>query len=287
MLPLKHFPPPRRSPARFQWEAVADIRLDLTGHVGFPPGCGGTLHSHPFWEIILIGSGSGVFRRGETEGTCAANEVLVLRPGEMHQFTAGPSEPMEQLYLGFSFHLAPPDWVAAFPPALPAGPSADLFQRELREIWQRLRQHGRSPIPEGLRARILMVISRAAGLIIAAAPAAAGEPARRSPPVQAAMDMIASNFHRKLSVPELARRSCLSPKYFGKLFKQATGQSVKEYHLRMRLLRARELMEDSGLSITSIAAQVGFENLSYFSRLFKREFRVPPRRAHRIPPAPV
>jgi AraC-like DNA-binding protein len=57
---------------------------------------------------------------------------------------------------------------------------------------------------------------------------------------------------------------------------------VKEYQLRMRLTRARELMEDEGLSITAIAEKVGIENLPYFSRLFKREFHVSPSRVPRI-----
>jgi hypothetical protein len=179
--------------SRIQWEAVGDIRLELAGHVRFPSGSSGLLHSHPFWELILIGSGSGSFRREGAAGTCATNDVLILKPGERHQFASGPAEPMELLYLGFSYRLSPSDtWGPGSAACLPSGPSADLIRGELRDIRLRIRQLAPAPMREDLRARIMLVISRLVGLMTSGDRAASAGSRRNPPPVQAALSISAS-----------------------------------------------------------------------------------------------
>ena len=65
------------------------------------------------------------------------------------------------------------------------------------------------------------------------------------------------------------------PSYLSKQFREETGQSLREYINSKRIDAAKQLMSTTKLNLTDIALQVGFENIPYFSTVFKNtvEFR--------------
>ncbi len=81
----------------------------------------------------------------------------------------------------------------------------------------------------------------------------------------------------RLTVEELARNAYLSPDYFGRIFKEETGQTVQQTILDTRLRRARELMKQPGLKLSEIAAATGFTDQSYFCRVFQHAYHLSPR----------
>lgn len=81
-----------------------------------------------------------------------------------------------------------------------------------------------------------------------------------------------------IGVSLLAKRASLSPKYFGTIFKEATGQSVSEYLLRLRMERAKKLLRQRKMTVREVAEAVGIVDLYYFSKLFKRIEGIPPKR---------
>ena len=62
-----------------------------------------------------------------------------------------------------------------------------------------------------------------------------------------------------------------------KFFKTHMGSGFTEYLNTYRLSIAARLLTASSLSVLEISSAVGFDNLSYFTRLFKRKFGMPPR----------
>ena len=62
-----------------------------------------------------------------------------------------------------------------------------------------------------------------------------------------------------------------------KYFKNTMGTSFSEYLNEYRLTMASRLLVSSDSSILDIAAEVGYENLSYFNRTFKKRFEMTPR----------
>jgi signal transduction histidine kinase/DNA-binding response OmpR family regulator/ligand-binding sensor domain-containing protein len=59
--------------------------------------------------------------------------------------------------------------------------------------------------------------------------------------------------------------------------KSLTNHSVQEFIFAIRLKRAAQLLKESGMSVTEIAYEVGFKDPSHFSKLFKKQFGVPPK----------
>lgn len=80
---------------------------------------------------------------------------------------------------------------------------------------------------------------------------------------------IEENMFHDLSMKELAYIFSYNEKYLGRLFKDRTGQTVKEYCNRSRVETAKKLLISSDKSVADISAAVGFNNVTYFNRLFK------------------
>jgi len=89
-------------------------------------------------------------------------------------------------------------------------------------------------------------------------------------------EIIKNHIFSNLSIQKLAELSGLSVSSFKREFYAIYQQTPIQYINHQRLLKAKELLEISDLSISQIAYQLGFNDPAYFSRLFKKTFNVSP-----------
>lgn len=98
-----------------------------------------------------------------------------------------------------------------------------------------------------------------------------------------ALEYLDAHDRGKPSLAEIARTVHLAPHHFHRTFRRVFGTTPFAYMLDRRLARARHLLAGTGLSVKEVAAQVGYENPLYFSRVFSGRLQVSPtdyRRAH-------
>jgi Response regulator containing CheY-like receiver domain and AraC-type DNA-binding domain len=88
--------------------------------------------------------------------------------------------------------------------------------------------------------------------------------------IQKAVHYIRKNYTRKLMIEEVAKEICLSPTYFSKIFKQEIGCGFNAYLNRLRIEKSTQLLLQSDLQLVDIAHAIGFEDQSYFTKVFKR-----------------
>ena len=91
-----------------------------------------------------------------------------------------------------------------------------------------------------------------------------------------AQQWLHEHFAEPLSFTELARHLGLSQRTLNRRFKLATGLSPGRYLQQVRLEQARELLRDSNLSIAEIAMSVGYQDIGYFSTLFREHMAQSP-----------
>jgi AraC-like DNA-binding protein len=89
---------------------------------------------------------------------------------------------------------------------------------------------------------------------------------------------IDAHSHHEINLEHAAARAEISPFHFLRLFSSVLGVTPHQYLLRSRLRHAARLLVDDGHSITDIAYDVGFGDLSNFVRSFHRAAGIPPRR---------
>lgn len=92
-----------------------------------------------------------------------------------------------------------------------------------------------------------------------------------------ACKFITDNLHHPMSVAEIAKKVCLSPSRLAHLFTQTLGRSILKWREEQMIQFACQLLLVSPSPIKQIAAQVGFEDPLYFSRVFRRYVGCSPR----------
>ena len=82
--------------------------------------------------------------------------------------------------------------------------------------------------------------------------------------------MLEESLDKPVDMEKLVRGLPMGYSKFRKAFKISTGESPNQYHLNLRLNRAKGLLTSTALNINEVASQTGFESLFYFSKLFKK-----------------
>jgi AraC-like DNA-binding protein/ligand-binding sensor protein len=99
---------------------------------------------------------------------------------------------------------------------------------------------------------------------------------RHASALRKAERFIWENYTRKISLKEVADASGLSAPYFSSIFKEEMGENLSNYLNRLRVEKAAALLIESDLSLVDIAGSCGFEDQSWFSKIFKSYTGVSP-----------
>lgn len=244
------------------------------GHVYNP-------HTHDGVELVFITKGSGIEYIAEVSYPIIAGDLYVIDVGSTHAFTV--ESDLEFYNLIFQPELFSKEEMAELA-AIPHFQS--FFLPKKRETQAKL------AILPAVQERITTLFSRLTRELAAKRPGyrllvkslffdlviTIGRFYReREDPgsqvdgkVARALGYIHEHYHKAITVDALAELTGLSSGHFGEIFKEKTGTKALEYLNRVRVDRARSLLEGSNRSITEIARDCGFEDVGYFARVFRR-----------------
>lgn len=100
--------------------------------------------------------------------------------------------------------------------------------------------------------------------------------------ISPAVEYIRRNFRSLVSIPQLTALCGISDEYLRTLFRSYVGQTPLEYLHTLRLSCAYELLIHGRATVAQAAAESGFDNVDYFSRLFKRRYGISPSRVKEL-----
>lgn len=92
-----------------------------------------------------------------------------------------------------------------------------------------------------------------------------------------AIEILRRDFRSRIPVERLADAAAMSLTAFHRHFKAMTSLTPGQYQKRLRLIEARRLMLEEGLSASSAAFEVGYESVSQFTREYGRLYKAPPK----------
>lgn len=98
--------------------------------------------------------------------------------------------------------------------------------------------------------------------------------------------LMEANIEEPLSLEELAQLAGLSQRHLQRMFRDALQVTPSHYYLELRLRRARELLLQTEMSITSITVACGFQSACHFSKCYRTLFGMPPSSERRPRGAP-
>ena len=102
------------------------------------------------------------------------------------------------------------------------------------------------------------------------------------PVIKKVCDYIDNNLSKDISLEESADFAGVSSFYLSKLFKEEKGETFINFLSDKRLEKARQLLENTELSIKEITAEVGYNDQNYFSRIFKNKYGLSPKEYRKV-----
>lgn len=94
--------------------------------------------------------------------------------------------------------------------------------------------------------------------------------------IKACEKYISENYMKDIPLESIAEMFCFNPSYFSSYFKNNTGMNFSDYLQKIRMEKAGELLRKHNLKVYEVAERVGYQNVKYFNKVFKKEFGVSP-----------
>lgn len=235
-------------------------------------------HDHKFLEIIFVTDGKGTVAIEDKVFEVKRGDLLIYNADVMHFEKSNETDPMEILFVAYDkleITDLPPNWL--LPPSygyvFPTGDMYDIFYRYFSTLVNEFDKKERfyMEIAQNISRTLLMYIFRLINKT-----ENAGELLASGKTMEIALKFIDENFRNEITLDTIAE-ACFTNKYYlSHLFTRAQGVSVGKYILDKRIKEAKRQLENKDLTVAQIAADVGFNDSSYFCRVFKKETGLTP-----------
>ena len=215
-------------------------------------------HSHSFWEIVCNVEGDGVLILDGGSIPLSVNTVICIPPNTVHGRYA--AEGFCDMWLHVNdFYDIPSDRVTLL--SDDAGRSILNMMRALFTV-----EYGELPKKDAVSAAIIEAVKQ---MILARI---------EQKSLDERVEIVMSEMIDNLNNSDFSVNECLSSHgycadHMRRLFKQQTGRTPVEYLTHIRIEAAKKLisgMKSSDITVTGIAQRVGYSDISYFSRAFRK-----------------
>ena len=252
--------------ARHGWSSAVALRCDARVE-----------GMHDEASISFVQGGSLAYRARGASFELVPGSILVGRPGVEYACTHHDGTVGEALSFRFAAELL--DAVGGDPGAWPAGGIPPLAELAVLGGLAQAAAGGRSDV--GLDEVGVLLAARLVEVVTGRTlrPVVATDRDRRRA-IDAAL-WLDVHAHQPVDLETTARVVALSPFHFLRVFSRALGVTPHQYLVRCRLRRAARLLAEGDRSITRVALDVGFGDLSNFVRTFRRAAGLSPGRFRR------
>lgn len=232
------------------------------------------LHDFDLWMPL---SGSGMFSLCGQMCEIKRGTLFVLRPGDEGMATHHPSDRLTVAMCHFSWcQRGTEKRVEVADDLLPARYTSLIDPSYCEDRMTRLARLVQQPDPlASIEERYLL-----GELMIEAYRATARQEGKLKPDldprIAEAMAYIRAHPSKRVTLDEVSALVGLSPAYFSRLFSTQVGVPFRQFRVRARLERARELLAEHTLTISEIAYALGYTDVFLFSKQFREFFGMPP-----------
>ena len=233
------------------------------------------LHAHRHVaELVLVYHGRGIYRIGGERYAAGEGDLIVLNAGVVHEEVGGCADGMASYCVGVSgleLVKMPPDCI------LPAD-VVPVFR--LREDYEEIAALFRVVVHEGYagRTEVAEALARA---LVARVFSFARQNAEKAEPQESELGQkirlyLDAHYMEDLRLKDVAEALHMSASHASHLFREESGMSPMQYVALRRIGEAQNLLINTQMSMTDIAAQVGYNNSNYFQNVFRRALGMPP-----------
>ncbi|WP_020620038.1 helix-turn-helix domain-containing protein [Paenibacillus daejeonensis] len=218
------------------------------------------------YQLILVTYGRCVYWLDGDKQIMEKGELLLIPPGTRYYGKSVPTVLHTKYVVRFAWHAAS-EVLPLLAPSVPWRQTPGCYElvverlKQMAEQWQERSDYYRLMAGAQLT-EILVYLSREAdrGRL----------PDRKRRMAESMKQYIQSHYREAVNKSCLAEAVGITPNYAASLFRTVTGQTISDYVHRQRMKTAIYMLTDSLLTIHEIAEYVGYNDPSYFHRVFKR-----------------
>lgn len=257
------------------------LYLTVVGYAQIPPSLVYPPQIHPSgyfftWEkgrvlqefqINYITEGSGTFETLTDTFQVVPGSMLILQPGMWHRYRPDPNTGWNEHYIGFKgdfcSKLFQEGFFSSGKPVLYVG-----FQENLLKLFFEIIQlvkDEKTGHQQVCASNTILMLSLILSVI--RNQEFAGKTIERT--IRKACLYFRENLNTNVNIENLAAELNVGYSYFRQMFRKYTGISPTQYHLSLRIQKAKDLLASTDMSFKEIANELGFESYFYFSRIFR------------------
>ncbi len=226
------------------------------------------------YQLHYFTAGNGLLENEYGKFQVSPGTIMITRPGVWHRYRPMHKTGWTENYIGFdgilTKHFFNKPGLLKEQSIIQCGIREELIDSyyKIFDLVQK-EEPGFQQIASGLIVKLL-------GYIIAFQKQRnfSGKPIEKT--IQNVRFQMRKNIAKEINLPALAAESNIGYSYFRKMFKEYTGISPHQYHIDLKIMRAREMLLSTDMSIKEISFELGFQSIHYFSRLFKKKMGASP-----------
>ena len=224
-------------------------------------------HAHSYTELFYIIGGDGQFQINDKRFPVHAHQLVVVNPGILHTEVSYEAHPLEYIVLGIEgLELTIPDSDEARYCIYSFGEHNEVLtcmQSVLREMQERKPEH--QTLCLAYMDIIMVLLMRHASVSVTQTHSRF--PSNRQ--CAAVRHYIDKHYKENLTLDMLAEKASINKYYMAHAFKREYGVSPINYLISCRIREGKRLLAETALSLSQIAAVLGFSSSSYFSQSFR------------------
>lgn len=221
------------------------------------------------FQINYITEGSGNYENEYGSFSVRKGSILITFPGVWHRYRPNNKTGWKEYYIGFKGSFT--KQIFMHPRFTPKQPVIQVgIKEELIDTYLKVfdlvekEQPGYQQIASGMVIKLL-------GYIISFDKQKGFSGKKIANVIDDARFLLRQNVDQEINLEKIAEQHHVGYSYFRQMFKKYTGVSPGQYHLQLRLMRAKELLAASDKSIKEISYELGFKSIYYFSNIFKKK----------------
>lgn len=242
-------------------------------------------HFHPEYELTYIVKGRGKRLVGDSIETFGPGDFVLLGPGLPHVWVSEKKTNQQAVAIVIQFSSAFAATILSFPEMSALD---NLFKKAQQGLyfpvthqWRpEKKMQGFTGLPAGgsliLLLELLQEIAGKKCRPLASAQYRLMKTGNDGKRIHKVLKYIQDHYRDRISVSQAAELLHLSDSAFCKYFKRSMGKTFSDYVNEIRITQAASLLVETDLSVAAVAADCGFENMSYFNRVFLQKKRVQP-----------
>jgi len=226
------------------------------------------------YQIVYITDGEGVYENQNGKCKIIPGSMIFTKPGQWHRYKPRKSIGWVEQYIGFAGYIAHQmygrPWFTQKNSVVDVG-----YREEIIDTYYKIFNYVIEEKP-GYQQIAAGMVMKLLGFIVSFDKQKDFSGKRVEKIIQNACFTIRESVESEISFQSFAEDNNIGYSYFRKMFKKYTGVPPVQYHLDLKILRAKEMLLYTDKSIKEISYELGFQSIYYFSRIFKNKIGVAP-----------